>query len=82
MHVRRASINIINMVSCFVVLFHLMRVGSSELDEFLTIAVHPLVVLISHLVTNAIFDVRCSCIQVCTSCILNLLIFNGLLFLL
>jgi hypothetical protein len=74
-HVRRISFNIRNMVSCFVVLLYLMRVAFGELDEFLTIGIHPYVVLISHLVTNAVFDIR-------PSCILNLLIFNGILLLL
>jgi hypothetical protein len=41
MHVRRISINIANMVSCFDILLHLMRVAFGELDEFLTIVVHP-----------------------------------------
>jgi hypothetical protein len=40
-HVRSFSINIRNMVYCFVVLLHLMRVAFGELDEFLTIVVHP-----------------------------------------
>jgi hypothetical protein len=59
-----------------------MRVAFGELDEFLTIVVHPCVVLISHLLANAILDVRPSCIQVCTPCILKLFFFNGLLLLL
>jgi hypothetical protein len=39
-YVRSISIKIRNMVSCFVVLFHLMRVAFGELYEFLTIVVH------------------------------------------
>jgi hypothetical protein len=39
-------------------------------------------VLVSHFVSNVILDMRPSCIQVCTPCILNLFIFNGLLLLL
>jgi hypothetical protein len=81
-HVRSISINIRNIVSCFVVLLHLMRVAFGELDEFSTIVVHPCVVLVSHLIANTIIDVGPSCIQVCTPCILNPLIFNGLLLLL
>jgi hypothetical protein len=81
-HIRSISINIKNMVSCFVVLVHLMRVAFVELDEFLTIVVHPCVMLVSHLVANTILDVRPSCIQVCTPCILKLFFFNGLLLLL
>jgi hypothetical protein len=38
-HVRRISINIRNMVRCFVVLLRLMRVAFGELNEFLTIGV-------------------------------------------
>jgi hypothetical protein len=38
--------------------------------------------LVSHFVSNVILDVRPYCIQVCISCILKLLIFNGLLLLL
>jgi hypothetical protein len=70
------------MVSCFVILLHLMRVVFDELDEFLTIVVYPCVMLISHLVFNVILDVRLSCIQVCTPCILRFFFFNGLLLLL
>jgi hypothetical protein len=81
-HVRSISINIGKMVSCFVVLLHLMSVAFGELDKLLTIVVHPCVVFVSCLVLNAILDVGLSCIQVCTSCLLNLLIFNGLLLLL
>jgi hypothetical protein len=81
-HVRSISINIRKMVSCFVILFHLMRVAFGELDEFLTVVVHPCVVLISHLVANTILDVGPSYTQACTPCMLNLLIFNGHLLLL
>jgi hypothetical protein len=57
----------------------MVDIGLGELDEFLTFSVHPIVVLVSHLVANVILDMRHSCIQVCTSCILNLLIFDALL---
>jgi hypothetical protein len=40
-YVRHISINIRNIVSYFDILFHLMRVVFGELDEFLTIVVHP-----------------------------------------
>jgi hypothetical protein len=43
-HVRSISINIRSMrgmVSCFVVLLHLVRVGFGELDELFAIVVHP-----------------------------------------
>jgi hypothetical protein len=76
------NINIRNMVSCFIVLLHLMRVVFDELNEFLPIVVHPCIVLIFHLVANVILDVRTSCIQVRTSCILKLFFFNDLLLLL
>jgi hypothetical protein len=59
-----------------------MRVVFGELDEFLTVIVHSCVVFVSHLVANAILDVGTSFIQVCSHCILNILIFNGLLLLL
>jgi hypothetical protein len=83
-HVRSININIRSiggMVSFFVVLLHLVRVGFGELDELFAIVVHPWIVLVSHLVPNVIFDVRPSCFQVCTSCILKFLIFNGILLL-
>jgi hypothetical protein len=51
-HVRSININNRNMVSCFIVLLHLMSVDFSELDEFLTIVVHPSIVLISHQITE------------------------------
>jgi hypothetical protein len=81
-HIRSVSMDIRNMVSYFIVLLHLMRVTFGELDEFLTIVVHPYVMLVSHLIANAIFDVRSSCIQVCTPCILKFFFFNSFLLLL
>jgi hypothetical protein len=57
----------------------LLDIGLGELNKFLTFSVHPSVVLVTHVVVNAILDMRHSCIQVCTSFILNLLIFNSLL---
>jgi hypothetical protein len=57
-HVGSISINIGKVVSCFVILLHLMRVGFGELDEFLTVVVHSYVVLVSHLVANVILDVE------------------------
>jgi hypothetical protein len=57
----------------------LLDIGLGELDEFLTFSVHPGVVLVIHLIANVILDMRHCCIQVCTSCIFNLLIFNVIL---
>jgi hypothetical protein len=77
---RSISIRIRNIVSNLgALLLLLLDIVLGELDEFLTFSVHPRVVLVIHLVANAILDMRHSCIQVCTSCILNLLIFNSLL---
>jgi hypothetical protein len=70
------------MVSCFVVLIHLMRDAFGKSNEFFVIVVHPYVVLVSHLVANDIIDMMPSYIQVCTSCIFKFLILNGLLLLL
>jgi hypothetical protein len=84
-HIGSISINIrsiIDMVSCFVVFLHLVRVGFDELVGLFAIVVHPSIVFVSDLVSNVILDVGPSFIQVCTSFILNLLIFNGLLLLL
>jgi hypothetical protein len=77
---RSISIRMRNIVSNLgALLLLLLDIDLSELDKFLTFSVHPRVVLVTHLVSNVILDMRHSCIQVCTSCILNLLIFNALL---
>jgi hypothetical protein len=76
---RSISIRMRNIVSNLgVLLLFLLDIGLGELDEFFTFSVHLRVVLITHLVANVILDMRHSCIQLCTSCILNLLIFNSL----
>jgi hypothetical protein len=77
---RSISIRMRNIVSSLgALLLLLLDIGLGELDEFLTFSVHTRVVLITHLVANVILDMRHSYIQVCTSCIFNLLIFNALL---
>jgi hypothetical protein len=77
---RSISIKKRNIVSNFgALLLLLLDIGLDEFDKFLTFSVHPSVVLVIHLVVIATLDMRHSCIQVCTSCILNLLIFNALL---
>jgi hypothetical protein len=60
----------------------LLEIGLGELDEFLTFCVHPSVILVTGLVANSILDVTSSHIHICTSYILKLLFFNGLLLLL
>jgi hypothetical protein len=45
-----------------------------NLDKFFTVVVHPYIVLVSFIIPNATLDMRPSCVQVFTSCILNLLI--------
>jgi hypothetical protein len=71
-NMRSISIRIRNIISNLgVLLLLLLDIGLGELDEFLTFSVHPRVVLVTHLVANAIFDMR-------HSCILNLLIFNAI----
>jgi hypothetical protein len=78
---RTISIRMRNIVSNLgALLLLLLDIRLAELDEFLTFSVHPSVVLVTHLVVNVILDMRHSCIQVCTFCIFNLLIFNALLF--
>jgi hypothetical protein len=69
--------NIISNLGALLLL--LLNISLGELDEFLTFSFHPRVMFVTHLVANVILDMRHSCIQVCTSCILNLLIFNALL---
>jgi hypothetical protein len=77
---RSISIRMRNIVSNLgALLLLLLDIGLGELDKFFTFSVHPRVVLVTHLVANDILDMRHSCIQVCTSYILNLLIFNALL---
>jgi hypothetical protein len=77
---RNISIRIRNIASNLgTLLLLLLDISLSELDEFLTFSVHPRVVLVTHLVANVILDMGHSFIQVYTSCILNLLIFNVLL---
>jgi hypothetical protein len=77
---RSISIRMRNIVSNLgVLILLLLDIGLGELDEFLTFSIHPSVVLVTHLIVNVILDMRHSCIQVCTSCIRNLLIFNALL---
>jgi ABC-type microcin C transport system permease subunit YejB len=59
----------------------LFHIGLGELVEFLIFCVHPSVMLVTGLVANSTLDVRSSHIHICTSCILKLLFFNGLLLL-
>jgi hypothetical protein len=60
----------------------LLDIGLGELDKFLIFCVHPSVMLVIDLVANSTLDVRSSHIHICTSCIFELLFFNGALFLL
>jgi hypothetical protein len=77
---RNISIRMRNNVSNLgALLLLLLDIGLDEFDVFLIFSVHPSVVLVTHLVVNVILDMRHFCIQVCISCILNLLIFNALL---
>jgi hypothetical protein len=77
---RSISLRMRNIISNLGALFLLLLdIDLGEFDEVLTFSVHHRVVFIPHLVANAILDMRHSCIQVCTSFILNLLIFNALL---
>jgi hypothetical protein len=69
-----------NIVSNFgALLLLLLDIDLGGLHEFLTFNVDTRVVFVTHLIANAIVDMRHSCIQVCTSCIFDLLIFNALL---
>jgi hypothetical protein len=52
--------NIINNLGALLLL--LLDIGLGELDEFLTFSVYSRVVLVTHLVANAIFDMRHSSI--------------------
>jgi hypothetical protein len=77
---RSINIRMENIVSNLgALLLLLLDIGLGELDEFLTFSVHLRVVLVTHLIANVILDMRHSYIQVCTSYILNLLIFNALM---
>jgi hypothetical protein len=69
--------NIISNLSALLLL--LLNIDLGELDKFLTFNVHPRVMLVTHLIANVILNMRHSCIEVYTSCILNLFIFNALL---
>jgi hypothetical protein len=82
-NMRSISMRVRNIVSGIdALLLLLLDIGLDELDEFLTFYVHPSVMLVIDLVANSTLDVRSSHIHICTSCILNLLFFNGLLLLL
>jgi hypothetical protein len=72
--------NIVSALDTFLLL--LLDIILVELDELLTFCVHPSVMLVTSLVANSTLDVRSSHIYICTSCILKLLFFNGLLLLL
>jgi hypothetical protein len=71
--------NIVSGLDALLIL--LLDIDFSELDEFLTFCVHPNIMLVTGLIANFTLDVRSSHIQICTSCILKLLFFNGLLLL-
>jgi hypothetical protein len=81
-NMRRISMRVRNIVSGLdALLILLLDIDFSELDEFLTFCVHPNIMLVTGLIANFTLDVRSSHIQICTSCILKLLFFNGLLLL-
>jgi hypothetical protein len=82
-NMRSISMRVRNFFSGLDALFLLLLdIGLGELDEFLTFFVHPSVMLVTGLVANSTLDVRSSHIHMCTSRILKLLFFNGLLLLL
>jgi hypothetical protein len=63
-NMRSISIGMRNIISNFsALLLLLLGIGLSELDEFLIFSVHPRVVLVTHLVVNAILDMRHSYIK-------------------
>jgi hypothetical protein len=70
--------SIVSSLDCLLLV--LLNIGFDELDELLTIGVHPSVMLITGLVANSTPDVWPLCIQVGTSCIFNLFIHRVLLF--
>jgi hypothetical protein len=77
---RNISIRIRNIVSgLHALLLLLLDIGFGELDEFFTSCVHPRVVFRTIFVANSTLDVRYSCVHICTSCILKLFFFNGVL---
>jgi hypothetical protein len=81
-NMRSISIRMRNIVSSLgALLLLLLDIGLGELDKLFTFSIHPRVVLVFSLVANSTLDVRSSCIHICTSCILKLLLFNGLLLL-
>jgi hypothetical protein len=72
---RSISIRIRSIVSSLdILLLLLLNICLGELDEFLTLYVHPRVVLVTICVPNSTLDMCPSCIQEYTSCIFYLFI--------
>jgi hypothetical protein len=72
--------NIVSSLDCLLLV--LLNIGFDELDELLTIGVHPSVMLITGLVANSTLDVWPPCIQVGASCIFDFFTHKVLFFLL
>jgi hypothetical protein len=63
-NMRSISIRIRSIVSALdTLLLLLLNIGLDELDEFLTICVHPRVMLVTIFVSNSTLDMCHSCIQ-------------------
>jgi hypothetical protein len=74
-NMRSMSIRIRSIVSGFdTLLLLLLNIGLSELDEFLTLCVHPRVVLVTIFISNFTLDIWSSCIQEDTPCIFHFFI--------